>query len=460
MIVWRPHCAGEVTWHRPQGECVMSEVTPIDSSKLKVTITEVDEVDRRLDVEIPAEVVSLFIENLALSKVQINAQGIRSLLLEFCKNEALVRLDDEPVFGPVLLPDSTVPIQEPGKPFQVTFLCDVSPKISWPDFSQFSIVRPVREVTEEMIEAEILSQRIEAGERSIHDGALEIFDEFEGSIRVFDRMKGEDDILSIDTVTLRLPPQGSSVLIGGQTFSGISDAVLGRSIGDTVTLETTMTRGAKLAELEGTPVTMEIVIKKTWRTTMASVEDVLAKYGTPNESVLRQQIKFSLAERIKVDQKGAMVSQVFDILLKKLNVPIPSRIITSELKRKTELFRKNLEDAGESPDRIELLLKENTKALHGNVKRHISAFVITRLLAIENQIGVGESDYTEHIAALAANQGRRPEELRREIIDAKGLGPFREEIMKRKIAEILFDRISITDMDADEWNMTLGAHGN
>jgi hypothetical protein len=37
-----------------------------------------------------------------------------------------------------------------------------------------------------MVEAELANQCLEAGERSVHDGALEVLDEVEGSFRLLE----------------------------------------------------------------------------------------------------------------------------------------------------------------------------------------------------------------------------------------------------------------------------------
>ena len=242
-------------------------------------------------------------------------------------------------------------------------------------------------------------------------------------------------------------------MISGLIFNDVPEAIVGRSMGDTVTLETVIPMGFTVSSMRGAPVTMEIFLRKAWRTSPATVEDVLAQYGTPNEIVLREQIRFSLRERIDNDQLTAMTQQLFEALYKNVTIPIPNRIHEMMNKRTTALHKEKLEQTGRSSEEIESILRGNNDALEQETSRRLSKAICLHVLSQKLSVGFNEQDLTERIGVMAATRGCRPEELRRQVVDnADQLGPIREDIMTRKITQALVDQITITDMHADEWN--------
>ncbi|MCH2140851.1 MAG: hypothetical protein MK100_07435, partial [Phycisphaerales bacterium] len=64
----------------------------------------------------------------------------------------------------------------------------------------------------------------------------------------------------------------------------------------------------------------------------------------------------------------------------------------------------------------------------------------------EFEKGASESEIKEEIQNLAAAHGRRPEELRREIIDAGQIDVIASRVFERKIAAEIINRAKIVDV--------------
>jgi hypothetical protein len=64
---------------------------------------------------------------------------------------------------------------------------------------------------------------------------------------------------------------------------------------------------------------------------------------------------------------------------------------------------------------------------------------------------VGENAIMNRIGEMAAEQGRRPEELRQELVNAGMIVGLGIEVMEQKGSGKVFESAKITDMPLDEW---------
>ena len=425
---------------------------PIDPDDLDFVITELSDSDRRIDIEVPERSVKRFFKKLKKSGQKLDDNQIQVLLSRFCIKAGVQRLGRKPLFGPVPATDEK-PVLKVGQPYRMSILCDVAPELDIPDFKTISIKRPVKKITEEMIESELLQQKLDAGRRIEYEGPLAISDEYEGSFSLLDPTSDEQ-LLGIDSIHLRILAPGSPVQIGGLFFNDLSAAMVGHVVGDTVTVESTIPAGFPDPELVDKPVNMQVEVKQAWRIEPAGIEEVLAQYGTPNEIIFRQQIALSLEQRAENDQLTAMSVQLFDALVSMIEIPIPERILNHHYQLLRENQAQQLKAAGISPEEIDATLDSADAKLQEKARVMLSMNVIISELCREMEIKVDEQEVQDQIAVIAASQGRRPEDFRKELLDSDMINSIFQEVLKNKLAQRLFTQVQIVDVDADEWNRT------
>lgn len=431
----------------------MSDLIPIDESKLIVKITEVHEVDRRFDIEVPPDLVTQFLDNLEISKVDLEPAGLQKLMTEFCVNVIMGRFEQESFFGgPALADAHNLAVPTRGEPFRVVLFHDILPEIVWPDFSSLAIRRPVRELTEEMIDQEMMNQRLDAGIKSTQDGPYAVNDDVEFGFNLREQ-EGGPQLVAIDSLTVRIPPSLKSFSVGNLVISGLAPAIIGRSAGERFAFESIVPRGIPRTELEGRPAIIEVQLHRGWRSAPATVDQVLEHYGTPSEMVLREQIRYSLQHRIDGDQVAAVIPELFKVLQEKVRIPIPDRIKGFSFRQRVASWGKQLEDAGTPREEIGAILEKGKDMLAEDVERVLFKQACVAHLVRKFKVGFSETDLTQRIADLAAQQRRRPEELRREVAVDPGLqSTIKDEVMIRKVTVILLDLVTFVDVDADVWN--------
>ena len=76
---------------------------------------------------------------------------------------------------------------------------------------------------------------------------------------------------------------------------------------------------------------------------------------------------------------------------------------------------------------------------------------LATLLCREFDINVGEDELISKIAEMAAEQGRRPEDLRKEIVASGQLQYIAMSAMEQNAVNKVLELANVTEMDADEW---------
>lgn len=438
----------------------MNDVQEIDSSRLKIQSSEISPVDSRLDVEIPADVVTLLMDNLVRSNVELSQGELTQLMIDFCMLEIDNRAEAPSFFQKMILNPGEVKAPEREKPFTVSVWRDVPPTVEWPEFSDIAIYRPCRELTEELITQELKNQCLAAGERRSHDGALEESDQAECAFRLLHGASGTE-IMSAPSVALQLPAPGQPLSIGTMAFQGVSDALLGRKVGESVSVETLAPAAFPNPSDRGMPVVVELTINAIWRLEPAPLETVLEQYGTPNEMVFKQQIRLAMQERIRSDQIAIMTEQLVDAILQHVEIPIPERVHQTVFQSNVVEQQKFLEQQGMSSDDAQAQIKKAESGLFEQTRKSLERTALLRLLREKLNAGLSELEVMDHMSALAAQRGMRPDDLRQEAVKNEELmNRINEEALTQKVAKLMFEQVKVIDVDADEWNTGSVLAGN
>ena len=119
------------------------------------------------------------------------------------------------------------------------------------------------------------------------------------------------------------------------------------------------------------------------------------------------------------------------------------------LKTQAENIAKKIKDQGGSDQDVQAALeRERPAAQEGAVVALRRRAVIAKLRK-ELSIGLHEQNVQDRIRQLASLQNKRPEDLRKELIDAGLIGSITEQVVEAKITELALTQASIVEVDAD-----------
>jgi len=398
---------------------------PVDTSKIKIVITAIDAPDNRIDFEMPAKLVSDIYERLKDGGYDYNVQQMTSLLTKICLDEGVIRFDKNSIWGPKHMPGSAPGIFSEDAPFIFSAIIDETPLELIDNIESIPIERHTLEVSEDLIENELIEQQLLFGSREPHNEILAYGDEItcKATLSVVGK---EEPEFSIDDCKIRVPKEGQPFSIG--TFQcNASDQLHNAQVGDTTIC----------FELNNKQLELVLVNMTAERITPCQIGEVLKQYGTPNETILKAQIKLSLQRNFDRQTDIVMRRQLFAYLFETIDVPISSRIAEEHFKELCKKEQEKNESELSEEDRSKLLKKSKEIA-----KRR----VITACFQDKFNITINEEDIQQQICDIAESRRVRPEEIREEFVSGNKMDVLATLVTEKKIFNLLKDKMVFTDV--------------
>lgn len=401
---------------------------PVDTSKIKIEISELNAPDYRLDFDMPPELVTDIYERLKNGGIDYDVKEMASLLTKICLDEGLVRFDKNSILGPRLMPGTDSAIFNEGSGFVFSAIIDATPIDAVSDIGPIPIERRKLKVAEEHVEAEMFEQQLLFGTRARHNGEIAYGDEL--TCKAILTVDERDEVLfSIDDCKIRVPKDGQPLIVG--TFHcNEGEQLLGKQVGDTISIN---------LSIRDTQATLVLENSTAERITPCSVADVLKQYGSANETILKSQIKLSLQRNFNRQNEVIMRNQLFSFLLETLDLPISKRIIDIHFEEMCKEELKKQESQSELNQKTkDTLLK---KAQAAAKKR-----VISNCFQEYFDLMINEEDIQQQICDIAESRRVRPEVVQEEFVSGDGMNALGNMAMEKKIFDRLKDKMVFTDI--------------
>lgn len=425
----------------------MSNQPAIDTSEIKIDETEMESFDRLLSVELPSHCIKKIKERLAEGGVEQTDDQLAALLLQICTEEAINRSERDPLWGVQMKSGTKPAMPTDGEPFTAQFALDLSPVFTWPDFSSIDLKRPTMTIDDETVQREFHNQRLAAGESTATNETAAPDDEVIVEITVLDP-DSRDEILTMSDMCGRLGMPGEEIALNGTLFPGFDRAIRDRSKGETSEIECPVPTGILQGRLGAKNYPIRIEIKELLRTTPATVQEVLDEYGTPNEEILLMQIRTSLQKRFEFNQKLFMTNQLMETIASQIEYTPPKRVVNRMVRDRAQALGKSIIDSGGSNEEAEKAVNDAQDSIRDQAAFFLKRKAISSMLQKSVNAQMTEIDLQDHIAQLAALHGKRPEELRKELMDSDQLVGVSGQVIEAKIFKKLESQLTFTDIDA------------
>ena len=412
-----------------------------DHGEIILTSSEIHPNHWRMEAEVPAEQVKRFGRQLRGVKADIHPQEVATLLVKVLIDEGLDRIGRTSYMYRTLTPETESPILHPEKPFCGSFDVDGFAQPQWPDFSAIKIREDSIEVTDALVEQEMLDQRLDAGTRTPLEGPLEAGDEIVAD--VIARIPGhEKPAIEASGITLRIPERGGFLNTGGILLPG-GESLHGHRPEEDVRFESSLPTNLFDPELQGQPLEVDIRITSATRVSPATEEFVAAQYGSPNVEILKTQIRFALKQRLADEQNKTIFEQFLPQLQKMVPIELPDFAIEEMTKKKRlpPLLEK-LRAKGLDEEATKKAVQKAWPSMKADAHRVFGRQILVKMLAQHLKVRTSEEDLLKTIRFEAARLGKRPEDLRKELVDNGTIGPYSEKTLELKIASTLQSHIT------------------
>ena len=427
----------------------VSDPLPIDPADIPMDLTELGTCERRIVMTVPARLVKRFHKKLKKAGEDASQENAGRMLSNFCVEQGLKRFDINPVWGPI--PTTDKQQFKLGSDFEISVDVDDAPPVTWPDFATLEIVRPTRDITDELIDSEMAEQQRDAGTRSPLAGPIEADDEIVCRVEV-----GEPDsdipLHATEEVTIRVRGIDGPASFFGIPIDRFGAAVIGETAGNTIQINAHLPEDYVDPTLAGSNVIVEIKICEARRIHPATVEEVVEQYGSPSEAILRRQIRLSLEQKVKQDQLRALSQQIFARLGEIIDVPLPHWAVSQYRNHLTASIRTAMEKRGYDESAIAARLADQEDRITEVAMMQGKRRALSNLLGRHLEMRADEQAIIGQIAEMAAAAGRRPEDLRKEIMASGRLQGVAIAVIEGKSVDKILELANITDMPADEWS--------
>jgi trigger factor len=448
---------------------------------VEIKITETAPCTKRIAIKVPASEVDARLE-LALSAYLADAalpgfrkgkapralvekrvggallNETRGQLMSEAYSKAIQDNKLTPISDPRPVDGETVPELARGKDFSFTVEIEVAPEFATPDFSTFEVKRPTIEVTKDHVDGEILRQSYRFGTPSRIEGPLERLDRMLGKAVV--SVEGRDgSYFETDKALCVVPAEedeGKGQLLG-IIIDDLDKALLGKKVGDTVTVTTVGAPAHEREELRGKKISIAYTIAEAERIAPRPAKELAEMYGVESEEIFREQVKDALEQRRDGEQRTAMREQISEQLVEKIDFALPAKISEEQVSRTIEQQRMELLSRGMEASAVENRLAEIRGSSEKVAKDRLKLFFINARLAQHFGVNITDQELNGRIAFMAQQQGVRPEQMRQQLEKSGRMGEVISVIRDAKVGDRIISQAKISDIAADEWNKLVEA---
>ncbi len=332
---------------------------------------------------------------------------------------------------PIGRPEIEVTKIEDGEMLAFSAEVDVRPDIDIPAYDSLSVTVDSVEITDDEVGEQLDGLRARFGTLSGVDRPVA-----DGDFVIVDLAAAVDGVDVEDARTTGLSYQVGS----GELIDDIDEALIGATVGETKSFETTLLAG----EHAGQQAEVTVGVTAVKERELPPADDDFAQLASEFDTL--DELKADLRERlgkVKGMQQGVQArDRVLEALLAATEVPLPQAVVDSEVE-----VRKH--DAVHAFDHDDDRLSEWLQAqgqtadefdaeVRSGAEQAVKAQLVLDAIADAEQIQVSEAELTERIIYQAQRYGVSPEDYLRRAQEAGQLGAIFAEVRRGKaIASVL-----------------------
>ncbi|MFH1745878.1 MAG: trigger factor [Planctomycetota bacterium] len=321
---------------------------------------------------------------------------------------------------------------------------EVKPAFELPELEGIEVKTPEIEITDEMLNNEILRQRKIRGRYEPQpEGAAEKDDLLVADVVL---QVEDNEIKREENVQIGVRPSG----IDGIELPKLDETLLGAKIGESRTAECTLPEDYERADLRGKPGHFEFKVHEIKRLVPMLLEDFLKTAGFDQEQEARDYQRM-LMENERDDMIArAKKEQVYEYLLKSTSLELPEQHSARQTERAVARRMIDLRQRGMPEGDIEARIDELRTSAQEDVSRDLKLGFILAKVAEKLEIDVTDEQVNTEIARIARLYNRRFDRIRDDLQKQDLLPQLAEQIRQDKCITRLLEGAKLESVKADE----------
>jgi trigger factor len=425
---------------------------------VKTDVEELSPTRVKLTIEVPFEELKTSLEK-AYREVarQVRVPGFRpgrvppriidqrfgrAAVLEQAVNEAVPELYSRALAErdvvPLSQPDLEITKLDDGKELAFTAEVDIRPSFDLPDVTTLSVTVDNADVGPDQVEEYL--------------GALR---ERFASLKTVDRPVESGDFVSIDlSATVDgeavedAQATGVSYEVGTESMlDGLDEALVGMTAGESKTFTAELAGGERAGMAADVLVTVNSVKVKE----LPELDDEFAQSASEFDTVgeLRASTRKQLTTVRQAGQAGQARERLLEALIDQLDIPLPERIVETEVEQRRHNLQDQLDRAGLTMqaylDASDTTAAKIDSDFEADARRSVKAGFILDKLASQEDLKVSAEQLSAYVTEQAYRMGVAPDRLAQQLSDNGQLPAVAADVLRGNALTWLAEQATVAD---------------
>lgn len=374
----------------------------------------------------------------AIIEMHYGKEAVKQEAFEIVANKAYSEALDQEKLIPVSDPKVKESTFEEGKDMELTIKVTLKPEPELGEYKGLHVEKKEVEVTDEQVDAQIKdmmgrdAKMVVAEEGAvIEKGDFAIID-FAGTVDGEPFSGGEG--------------KGYPLEVGSNSFiPGFEDQLVGLSKGDSTDVEVTFPEDYFVKDLAGKEAIFKVNIQDVKRKELPELNDEYVASKTDFKTVeeLRANYKERMQKAAEANAKAEYEHELIDLAVANAKFSVPEIMIEDKISQMVEEMKMSLESRKMSLDMymqytgLDMAkIRENQRPV---AEENVKTDLVLDAIAKAEDIQVDMADVDAEIAAISAQHGASPEEVKKIIKGNGTMGLLLANILRRKAAHVVID---------------------
>ena len=374
----------------------------------------------------------------AIIEMHYGKEAVKQEAFEIVANKSYSEALDQEKLIPVSDPKVEESTFEEGKDMELTIKVTLKPEPELGEYKGLHVEKKEVEVTDEQVDAQIKdmmgrdAKMVVAEEGAvIEKGDFAIID-FAGTVDGEPFSGGEG--------------KGYPLEVGSNSFiPGFEDQLVGLSKGDSTDVEVTFPEDYFVKDLAGKEAIFKVNIQDVKRKELPELNDEYVASKTDFKTVeeLRANYKERMQKAAEANAKAEYEHELIDLAVANAKFSVPEIMIEDKISQMVEEMKMSLESRKMSLDMymqytgLDMAkIRENQRPV---AEENVKTDLVLDAIAKAEDIQVDMADVDAEIAAISAQHGASPEEVKKIIKGNGTMGLLLANILRRKAAHVVID---------------------
>lgn len=374
----------------------------------------------------------------AIIEMHYGKEAVKQEAFEIVANKAYSDALDQEKLIPVSDPKVEESTFEEGKDMELTIKVTLKPEPELGEYKGLHVEKKEVEITDEQVDAQIKdmmgrdAKMVVAEEGAvIEKGDFAIID-FAGTVDGEPFSGGEG--------------KGYPLEVGSNSFiPGFEDQLVGLSKGDSTDVEVTFPEDYFVKDLAGKEAIFKVNIQDVKRKELPELNDEYVASKTDFKTVeeLRANYKERMQKAAEANAKAEYEHELIDLAVANAKFSVPEIMIEDKISQMVEEMKMSLESRKMSLDMymqytgLDMAkIRENQRPV---AEENVKTDLVLDAIAKAEDIQVDMADVDAEIAAISAQHGASPEEVKKIIKGNGTMGLLLANILRRKAAHVVID---------------------